>query len=189
MSSNLTDEWRSLSPSEQNIWIKYFEKQHNMIAKWFFTIWIWFGYIGIVGSIISYTLDTIKNGFNVFLIISLPFGLAMIYFFFIFLGKKLRDKWSKQKLNAIKNHKAKICDAIILDIKCLHHDNHYVYKVKTIVPDIPKPVYVNIDPWVAKHEIPGNTIHVVSYQEPKHETMMFAYTDAYLNNIQHLLNI
>mgnify|MGYP006967168778 CR=1 FL=1 len=66
-----------------------------------------FGYIGIVGSIISYTLDTIKNGFNVFLIISLPFGLAMIYFFFIFLGKKLRDKWSKQKLNAIKNQKAK----------------------------------------------------------------------------------
>ena len=63
MSSNLTDGWRSLSPSEQNIWVKYFEKQHNMIAKWFFTIWIWFGYIGIVGSIISYTLDTIKNGY------------------------------------------------------------------------------------------------------------------------------
>lgn len=188
MNNDYDNEWRSLYASEENILSKYFETIHKVSANWFFTIWISMGYIAIIGSIISFVSDIIKNGFNIFMLPAMILALPMVYFFFIFLGHKLRDSWSKQELNAIKNKTAAIYETCVIDKYTSKRNDKRVYKLS--VKD-PNDVVLCIDVNKQMYDMtkPFDPVYVFSYHEPKHPNMMHVYSDKWIHEIRKTLNI
>jgi len=185
----IDNQWRKPYSNEKNILLDYFTKQHNVIEKGFFTIWILLGYVAIIGWIITYLTNYIKNGFDLVTTIMLPFCCIVVYLFFIKLGHKIRDEWSCRELNAVKTDTAVICRSSVINKYAAYASRnngnnkyHYYVKVNLDWQNIRQVVDIRVSHYHYNDIYPGDTVLIfnISYDNP-HILYLSAYSENILN--------